>query len=570
MAAECGKTIDQGDPEVSEAIDFARYYALLAEQLDEIDGATARPVGLTVVTPPWNFPVAIPAGSVLGALAAGSAVIIKPATQARRSGSLMVAALWAAGVPRDALRLVHLDEGELGQRLLGDPRVGRVILTGAFETAERFRSFRADLTLLAETSGKNAIVVTPHADLDLAVRDLVQSAFGHAGQKCSAASLAILVGSVATSSRVRNQLVDAVRSLRVGWPTDPATQMGPLIEPADGKLLRALTRLGPGETWLVQPRQLDDHGRLWSPGVKSGVLPGSEFHHVEYFGPVLGLMTAPTLDAAIDLQNAVAFGLTAGLHSLDQREIDRWLHRVAAGNAYVNRGITGAIVRRQPFGGWKRSAIGPGAKAGGPNYLIALTDWEPAPATVAAEPGGPVAALLAGAATLGLPSDDVEFLRRAAGSDAAAWRDEFAEPYDATGLTYERNLLRYVPVAVWVRGPGDRPLAELLRVVAAGLAAGAPLRVSLTEPLPEPAVQLLGGLGVANVHEDDAAWAAALAANVPPRVRLLGGARPGQVEIAVYAQPVVESGRIELLTFLREQAISITTHRFGTPTRSAD
>ena len=126
MAAECGKTIDESDPEVSEAIDFANYYAGLAEELDRVDGAEAQPVALTVVTPPWNFPVAIPAGSVLAALAAGSAVIIKPAPQARRCGSVLVDALLSAGVPAEVLQLVNLDEGALGQQLIADPRVGPV------------------------------------------------------------------------------------------------------------------------------------------------------------------------------------------------------------------------------------------------------------------------------------------------------------------------------------------------------------------------------------------------------------------------------------------------------------
>ncbi|MBE7190542.1 proline dehydrogenase family protein, partial [Jatrophihabitans endophyticus] len=310
MAAECGKTIDQADPEVSEAIDFANFYAASAEALDAVDGARARPVPLTVVTPPWNFPVAIPCGSTLAPLAAGSAVLIKPAPQARRCAAVLVDALHAAGVPRDVLHLVDVDESTLGEQLVADPRVGRLILTGGYETAELFRRFRRDLPLLGETSGKNAIVVTPSADLDLAVKDIVASAFGHAGQKCSAASLLILVGSAATSPRLRNQLADAVASLAVGWPQHPTSVMGPLVEPAGDKLEHALTTLEPGERWLVEPRGLDSTGRLWSPGVKEGVTPGSPFHLTEYFGPVLGIMTAPTLDDAIALQNAVPYGLT--------------------------------------------------------------------------------------------------------------------------------------------------------------------------------------------------------------------------------------------------------------------
>ncbi len=569
MAAEAGKTLDQGDPEVSEAIDFANYYASLAERLDDVDGAVRRPVPLTVVTPPWNFPVAIPAGSTLAALAAGSAVVLKPASQAVRCGAVLAEALWAAGVPRDVLRLLRVGESSLGRRLVSDPRLGRLILTGAFETAELFRSFRTDLPLLAETSGKNAIVVTPSADIDLAVRDVVYSAFGHAGQKCSAASLVILVGSVARSRRFRDQLVDAVASLKVGLPTDPTTQMGPLIGPADGKLLRALTTLGPGESWVVRPRQLDDEGRSWSPGVKVGVADGSEYHLTEYFGPVLGIMTAATLDEAIALQNRVAYGLTAGLHTRDAADVATWLNRVEAGNLYVNRGTTGAIVRRQPFGGWKRSAVGAGTKAGGPNYLVGLTGWSPAPSTAAAPLAAGPAALLAAAHAAGLAGADA--LERALRSDAAAWRDEFGVARDVSGLSAERNVFRYLPHPVTVRHESGAPVADLLRVVAAGVLAGARVTVSAIGELPAAVTSAVTALGVGVAIEPAADWRRR-AATLTGRVRLVGGdaatlyeASGGRPDLAVYAQPVTEAGRVELLPFLHEQAVSITAHRFGSP-----
>ena len=573
MASECGKTLDQGDPEVSEAIDFANYYAELAEGLDRVDGATQVPVRLAVVTPPWNFPVAIPAGGVLAALAAGSAVIIKPATQARRCGSVMVQALWEAGVPREVLRLAHLDEGELGRQLISDSRVDRLILTGAFDTAQLFRRFRPDLPLLAETSGKNAIVITPHADLDLAVKDLAYSAFGHAGQKCSAASLGILVGSVATSRRFRDQLVDAVSSLVVDYPTNPEAQMGPVIEPVSGKLRDALTSLDEGESWLVEPRPLDDTGRLWSPGVKTGVRPGSPFHLTEYFGPVLGLMAARDLDEAIAWENQVDFGLTGGIHSLDPSEVGQWIESVQVGNAYVNRSTVGAIVRRQPFGGWKRSAVGAGTKAGGPNYLIGLSDWVPSPASQVADVDGSPGRLLEEAR--GLQNVDLACLERSLGSDAAAWADEFGAARDVSGLTAEYNVLRYRPMPVTVRVENGAT-TDLLRVVAAGLRAGASITVSSAEPLGLGIEALLAEFGMSVAVEDRARWRQHLATDPPARVRLLGGSRgsfaedsAGRAEIALYDHPVVEAGRVEMLPFLREQAVAITAHRFGSPSAAA-
>jgi RHH-type proline utilization regulon transcriptional repressor/proline dehydrogenase/delta 1-pyrroline-5-carboxylate dehydrogenase len=607
MASETGKTIDQGDPEVSEAVDFARYYAHCAVELEDVDGAVFVPSKLTVVVPPWNFPVAIPAGGVLAALAAGSAVIIKPAPQAKRSAAVMVEALWESGIPRDLLILLDVEEGDLGQALIADPRVDRVILTGAYETAALFRSWRPDLPLLAETSGKNAIVVMPSADLDLAVSDIVKSAFGHAGQKCSAASLVILVGSVAHSKRFTRQLVDAVRSLRVGLADDPAVQMGPLIEPASGKLLEALTTLGAGESWLVEPRPLDETGRLWAPGLKEGVLAGTAFHLTEYFGPVLGILHATTLEQAVELQNAVPFGLTAGIHSLDPSEIEQWLATVEAGNLYVNRGITGAIVRRQPFGGWKRSSVGASAKAGGPNYLIHLGSWsnEPGAQSDGLSLAGldPRVAQLLDSATGGLEWSDFDIARRGAKSDQLAWETHFAAQ-DVSGLDIERNVLRYVPAHAVVRLSEGRPLHELLRVLAAATLARATVVVSSAVKLPRPLRALLKERRIRVVIEKDEAWlgrapeylgsgssagaqaeaghptaggAGAAGAGAVPRIRLIGGdatalaeALGGSPDIAVFAGEVTRAGRVELLPFLLEQSISATAHRFGNPSALLD
>ncbi len=593
MAAEAGKTLAEGDPEVSEAIDFAHYYAESARDLARIDDATFTPVHLTLVVPPWNFPVAIPAGGVLAALAAGSAVIIKPAPQARRSAAVMVEALWDAGVPREVLRFVDVPENEVGQALVAHPAIDRLVLTGAWETAALFRSWRPDLPVLAETSGKNAMVITPSADIDLAVADLVRSAFGHAGQKCSAASLAILVGSVATSERFERQLVDAVTTLRVGSALDPRTVVGPLIERASGKLLRGLTALDEGEDWLVEPRALDATGSLWSPGVRRGVVADSEFHTTEYFGPVLGLMRARDLDEALDLQNGVAYGLTAGLHSLDPAEVEYWVDHAQAGNLYVNRGTTGAIVRRQPFGGWKRSSVGGSTKAGGPSYVFGFGTFAPVPR----EPRETLSlrGLERGvrevleASQPGLDFAGFDSARAGALSDQLAWDDEFGVARDDSRLEalpdqpVERNVLRYRPAPVTVRAASGAGMPETVRVLLAAARAGSRVAISTAVPLPASLLALvdagLGSLRASTITvETDDEFTERMLAERPPRIRLVAAAGAGRAlqsalhtalggdpDVAIWAGPVTAAGRVELLPFLREQAVSITTHRFGNP-----
>ncbi|AXK45241.1 aldehyde dehydrogenase family protein [Brachybacterium saurashtrense] len=553
MASETGKTLEQGDPEVSEAIDFALYYAEQAEQLARRTDLVGRARPLTLVTPPWNFPVAIPTGGALAALVTGSAVVMKPAPQSRRCGALIGRLLHEAGVPEGVFTLVDVPENEVGRALIADERISQLILTGASDTAAMFASWRPELRILAETSGKNSIIVTPQADLDLAARDVAASAFGHAGQKCSAASLVITVGSVTHSRRFSAQLADAVLSLHVGAPTDPTVQMGPVIEPPGEKLRSGLTELSDGETWLSRPRQLDEEGRTFSPGVRTGVQEGSPFHLTEYFGPVLGVIHAETLEDAVRIQNGTAYGLTAGLHSLEPAEIAWWTEHVEAGNLYVNRGITGAIVERQPFGGWKRSAIGQTAKAGGPNYLVHLTDW--------ADAGDVPDALV----------DPEQWLAEARHSDREHWATTFA-PRDVQDLHGEINVLRHLPLPVMVRAAAGTSGQELARVLHAAATVGAPVEVSVAEESLGD-VALENGVDAASVRVEGVdVFAARVPSLAPSRIRLIGEADDAlrraladRIDVALFTGVVVASGRVELLPFLHEQAISATDHRYGNP-----
>ena len=518
MAFDAAKTIREGDPEVSEAVDFAAYYASHAPAPE----AGFRPHGTVVVASPWNFPLSIPAGGLLGALAAGNAVIFKPAPETVATAGELAEILWEGGVPRPVLQFLPCVDGDASQRLITHPDVDAVVLTGSWETARMFWRWRPRLALHAETSGKNAMVITATADRDEAIADLVHSAFGHAGQKCSAASLAIVEAPVHDDPSFLRRLADAVRSLQVGPAWDLATSMGPLIRPPEGPLLDAVTRLGRGERWLVPPAPLDEGGYLWSPGVKAGVAPGSPFHLTECFGPVLGIMRAADRDEAIRWQNQPEYGLTAGLHALDPAEIEQWRGAMRAGNLYVNRGTTGAIVRRQPFGGWKRSVVGPGAKAGGPNYVASMGSWPE----------------LAGAG-----ADDY------AAACGRAWRD-MQVARDPTGLRAEANAFRYCPLERVVLCRGS---AVTDPVLAGARAAAAAVGVSVQELDEAAVVEQAGATGV-------------------DKIRILGAVADSTRLAALDAgwwvddTPVAADPGREILRWVREQAVSETLHRHGNVT----
>ncbi|MEI8230950.1 MAG: bifunctional proline dehydrogenase/L-glutamate gamma-semialdehyde dehydrogenase [Actinomycetes bacterium] len=581
MMAEAGKSVGEADAELSEAIDFANFYAHSIDELtatEELDAVVFEPHKLVVVTPPWNFPVAIAAGGVLAALAAGSSVIIKPAPQVANCVLAMVDALWRAGIPKDVLQIAFVPDNELGLQLVGHRDVDAVTLTGAFETAQLFKSYKPKMQLAAETSGKNAIVITQNADLDIAAADLAKSAFGHAGQKCSAASLGILVGSVYRNKQFLAQLVDAVQSMKVGYGSQADASIGPLIEEPSPKLLRALTTLEKGETWLLEPKQLDDSGRLWRPGIKYGVKPGSFFQTTECFGPVLGLISAKNLTQAIEIQNSTDYGLTAGIHSLDVAEIKTWTKQIDAGNLYINRSITGAIVERQPFGGLKRSSVGFGLKAGGRNYILQFGSFKDSTEKFA---GANQYQIYSAEERIAKYIHEVEllmennkahlWLEMATASDRYWLHNLFNAELEPGDLVYEANYHRYLGNGCVVRVGATASKAELARVVVALMLTNhhehwisvAPDFLKYQDLTKEQLEVLTGGLRT--IAEDE------LEMKIKPGSRLiLVGAKEDRVreleanpDLFVYGSTISKSGRVLLLTMYREQSISITQHRYG-------
>ena len=582
--ANGGKILSESDPEVSEAVDFVEFYRSAARFFQELHGVTARPRGVAVVVPPWNFPIAIPCGGVAAALAAGNTVILKPASDTVLVGWELCQCFWRAGVPKTILQFAPCHGGTVGEYLVTHPSVDAVILTGGTATALRMLKAKPSLPLFAETGGKNASIITALSDRELAIKHVVHSAFSHAGQKCSATSLLLLEAEVYDDPHFQEMLCDAVKSLHVNTAWELHTRVGPLIRPPQGDLENALKTLEPGESWLLRPEQRADNPRLWSPGVKYGVKPGSYTHLTEFFGPVLGVMRFQNLDEAIDLVNQTGYGLTSGLHSLDEREHERWKARVRAGNLYLNRGTTGAVVLRQPFGGMGKSAIGPGIKAGGPSYVAQLMRFEDTP-----EPQS---------TPRSLRNERLEALRIGVGNSVQLqpfsmlllyalrsydewWRVEFSREHDHFRLLGQDNIRRYLPFReIRVRiDPADTDFDIFARAAAAQVT-GARAIISSPPGIAHPGAALLDELtdswaaSIEFVEETDEHLANVLRAFPPHTDERVRYARPAVVpeiiraaaaESGVYLadEPVLACGRVELLWYLREQSISWDYHRYG-------
>ena len=585
MVGDGGKTVLEADPEISEAIDFCEFYPLTASVW--ATRLQTSPRGVVAVITPWNFPLAIPCGGIAAALATGNSVILKPASETVLTASLLCQAFWDAGVPRSALQMLPCEDHVAEAGLVKNDDVSTVILTGGTATAKRMLAVRPDLHLLAETGGKNATIVTAMADRELAIKHIVHSAFGHSGQKCSATSLLLLEEEVFHDETFKATLADAVESLEVGSAWDLATRIGPLIGPPGEVLTRGLKSLEDDETWLVVPEHVVDNPNLYRPGIKWNIRPDGFTHKTELFGPVLGAMPFRRLEEAIEIVRSTGYGLTSGLESLDQREIDLWKPLIRAGNLYINRPTTGAIVLRQPFGGVGLSAYGPGVKAGGPHYVLALMsvrdqELESAPLTgdAPAAPHAEFGQLVDWLETLrtGIEPAVVTHLQAAMASQCEAYESELAGEHDTFQLVGQDNLRRYRAVrSMTIRiAPADA-ITDALIALSAAVVVRAQVTLSIdpaceptTKGLLESAADFVPGL-LHPLEESEADLVQRICDGHLTRLRLLSGTDVSEPVLRAAAEsfvttvkePVLRDGRIECLRYVDEQSISHDYHRYG-------
>ena len=380
---EVGKTWDEAGGDVAEAIDFCRFYASemrrIASVVYPVPGElnihhyTAR--GIAVIIAPWNFPLAILCGMTAAALVAGNCAIMKPSEQSAVVGARLARLFREAGVPPGAIQLLSGPGSVVGAYLVEHPDVAVIAFTGSkevglkiWEAAGRTKPGQLQLKkVVCEMGGKNAIIVDTDADLDETVPAILASAFGYQGQKCSAASRLIVLGPV--YDRLLERLVDAASSLRIGPPEDPANSVGPVIDSTAFERIRAFIEAAKSYAVLAFSAPVEPgDGYFVGPAIFRDVPPDSPLAQEEIFGPVLAVIRARDLDEALKIANGTEFALTGGFFSRSPRNIERVKRDFDVGNLYINRGITGALVARHPFGGGQMS--GGGTKAGGRDYLL--------------------------------------------------------------------------------------------------------------------------------------------------------------------------------------------------------
>jgi len=380
---EVGKGWREADADVIEAIDYLNYYAHemlrlgTPRQTQELPGETNvyfyEPRGIAAIIAPWNFPLAILTGMAAAALATGNCALIKPAEQSPIMAVHLMEILRSAGLPDDAGQLLQAG-GEIGAHLVRSPKVHLIAFTGSREVgleilreAYTHRPGQEHVKrVVCEMGGKNAVIIDNDADLDEAINHVIDSGFGYQGQKCSAASRLILVREI--HDRFVSRLAEAVRSLKIGPPEDPSHAIGPVIEAEAQERIMRYIRLGKKEAKCVLEMAAPKEGYFVGPAIFGDVNPRSRIAQEEIFGPVLSVIKARDFTHALEIANNSVFALTGGIFSRSPAHIDQARKEFRVGNLYINRGITGAVVERQPFGGLKLSGIG--SKAGGPDYLL--------------------------------------------------------------------------------------------------------------------------------------------------------------------------------------------------------
>lgn len=530
-------TLEQGDAEVSEAMNYCRFYTHSFRELDKLEGVELVAKGVVLIISTWMFPLSIPANGIAASLVAGNSCIVKPSTKTAPVTWMLANAFWNAGVPKDALQVV-ITEPSYYKLLASSPFVNHICLNGTSETAETITHINPTKSVQAETCGKNAIILTAKGDMYLGIRSACVSAFCTAGQSCTACSILLVERSIYNSPVFRRVLEDCARSMKAGSVWDLGNQYGPLINNKNPKLRMALQLEG-NEKWLVEPEFIDEEKYIMKPAVKMNVSPSSYTFRTELDAPLLAVTPYDKLKDAIKMINDLNYGITSGIITLDEKEQRLWKNSIVASNLFINRNISILKAHMQPMGGLKNSSHGPRFKAGGPNFCLQLVE--------ARDKAG----------------STVDYKK----SYAEWYEKEFKPAHNLTPkLNGELNMLRYLPVrdGMALRLFGDETDEEIDMVLLAAKTVGTDLTVSAdanNEALKHLHVHHVVKESLSEFcdHLGDYSRIRTISSNVPDSVFAIAAT----LNINVLSSKPVRNGRIELAYYVIEQSISHAYTRFG-------
>ena len=579
-AAEVGKVFTQTDVEVSEAIDFVNFYPYSVNKISKLNGISIKPKGVALVISPWNFPIAIPCGGVAASLAAGNTVILKPAKDSILTTYRLCQCFWDAGVSKNTLQFIPAEGLLVGKYMIPSNDIDFVILTGGENTAYNIINTKPNISLSAETGGKDATIVTSLADKEQALKNVLSSAFDNSGQKCSATSLLILEKELFDNKEYKKLIKDSVKSLKTGSVWDFSNKIATLANLPANELEKSLNFLDKNETWLVKPSFVNNNPYMLKPCVRWGTQENNFCHKNELFGPVLSVMRADDLKHAIDIVNSTEYGLTSGIESLDKREQDYFIKHILAGNLYINKPTTGAIVRRQPFGGMGKSAIGSGKKAGGYNYVSQFMDisyTKQDNSNYESLSNDYISKMEIFLNKQEKFKDEFKLVIKTIKNFFYWYEKEFLKEHDYSNIRGESNIFRYLKVkSVLLRVEQNDKLSDILSTIISLKIMNIKVHISLPK----------------NTNKDELLWLKSNQSNLinkddimiqedeiqliksikkHQRIRFLN---PLNVSLNIYKNiaskaiyiannKFVAHGRIELMHYFIEQSISNSYHRYG-------
>lgn len=569
MLLDSSKGVKECDREISRAIDGVKYIKRRLDRIGEFNDLKFQAKGVVLVVPSKTSFYLDAAVQISTALASGNSVIFISPPELVLSAWNLLSVFWEADFSKKNLQLFNCSDDVLESSFIHSKDIKVVFYSGRSRRARKWIRLNPELELSGNLDGKNTMIITSYADRDVAIRDLITSAFSFSGQNLAAPSLAILEEEVFEDSSFMAKLQDAAASLEIGDPKELDNMIHPIMHEPDDLLFKALTTLQNGEEWLLKPRVDSKNPNLYSPGIKLGVKEGSLFYQNIFQAPLLGVMKAKNLDHAIEIANALNYGLAGGLHSLDEREQSEWISKIEVGSKFINKTMIDAMIGCDPFGGNKRSCLGKCYKLGGPNYLLQGFDVQQVSIPKEKQPVNEwVNNLAAFLEKLDLSAEEIG-IWYASIANYSFWWKKLKQLRDPAKVIGEDNILSYLPFKnITLRIEDKKNSFDNLRICAAALSCSTPLEISWDGERGEINWQELVPM-LKVVLEDQESFLVRVKKGNIKRVRLAFAPNKRLIRAAalsgcyIDSDKVVSNGRYELLHYLQEASVSFTYHRDG-------